>query len=195
MNAIDRCEKVKKENNLKYYPEFYIIENWRTQEIKLKKYPSSLWKYTLSDILKIFGRHYIKILNFHELIFFLIFNLEGWKIYNLPINRRDLLGTILGYLREETEIDGEALYMNGCPDFLLFRENGKKKEFRFVEVKASEIALSKSQIDWANKFKKYDLYIIRPAPINEKERESLLKTLKLKNHKLIEKVEEYTAMI
>lgn len=139
----------------------YTLENWRTREIDIRKYPNGIFELTLQEIIKSLLSHHGRVLNFNELIFFLTFTLEGWKVYCTPLNRSGFASRyILDVLVEKYEIDYGALAKGGCPDFLLVNE--KDHTFRFVEVKASEKSLNKKQVEWSKKFP-YDLYIAKSA--------------------------------
>lgn len=145
----------------------HTIEHWQTGEINIHNTPSEVFNTSLSQFAEYsisFSFSYSPCLfnlNFSEIIFALLFHFQGWKIIRLPFGGRGVDAYVYSYLYKNFGIVPEEISGAGCPDFLLIRNN---KEFKFIEVKFSELSLNKNQVLWSEK-NKYDLFVYKLAPV------------------------------
>lgn len=150
-----------------YQKTVFTIENWQTQKIRVEQVPEAIYQITLGEILSDHWGNCTRTLNFNELFFYLVFRLQGWTVYTLPLNKKDpVIKYVIIILSETFNLVPEAITEKGCPDFLLVNENKKSYRFKFVEIKAAERCLNKNQMSWADTYK-YDVFIVRPHAKNE----------------------------
>ena len=142
----------------------YTIENYKTGYIELVDIPDKVYSMTLENVFRNIVDWSVGIgINFIELLFFIIFNNQGWMVIRLPLNRQDPASFYrMLAIKRNTGINGEAFYGRGTPDFFLWKPNENK--YKFVEIKCTENCLNKYQEQWFEKFG-YELFIVKLAKI------------------------------
>ena len=150
----------------------YTLEHYQTGKIQVIEIPAKFFNINLKEIFYILDRYSCTFeLNCVELIFLIIFHLEGWIMHRLPFNKSNpVIKYATRILYDEFNIKVESLFGKGCPDFLL--TNKEDKKFRFVEIKHSENSLSSHQVNWIKKYN-CDVFIAKLAPLHDKNGEYL----------------------
>lgn len=146
------------------FTEKYTIENWRTDgDPVVRDIPREAKSITLEEAYRKLGSGDQNIV---EMVLQYVFDAEGWTVERMPLNQRNWIDNIFKYCVTEKfdSISWEALSSReGVPDFLLL--DMENKEYKFVEVKASEDGLNEAQIKWAEEHTGCELYVAQLAPV------------------------------
>lgn len=96
----------------------YTLENWRTKDIEIHDIPETVFSLTFEELLrKVLMNVSSMDQNPIELLFYCIFDQNGWKVVRTPLNEnRPIPKFMAAGIEIETGIQDE-LYGPGVPDF------------------------------------------------------------------------------
>lgn len=138
---------------------FYTLESYAKKSISTFEVPKEVYHYNWGQILFMHAANDARILNLTEIFFLILFTHQELEVYTLPLSKSSYLDAckVAALYEMGYTIATDALYGEGCPDFLLLSKC-EKRCFKFVEVKPPNGQLSDSQIRWFEKYP-YDIEI------------------------------------